>query len=113
MLAVAPVGADGTERRKSGNVVCAAARPCTIVRSHLPGSSTADAASSRIKRKRTTTGLAGRDDGWAGRRMADRLDAMSIGIQHKRAVVIGVIVQPESRRTIVAAPCVYRKPYPG
>jgi hypothetical protein len=57
--------------------------------------------------------LAGRDDGWAGRRMADRLDAMSVGIQHKRAVVIGVIVQPESRRTIVATPTRKRRPVKG
>jgi hypothetical protein len=48
-----------------------------------------------------------------GSALADRLDAMSIGIQHKRAVVIGVIVQPESRRTIVAAPTRKRRRVKG
>jgi hypothetical protein len=39
---------------------------------------------------------------WALRRMADRLDAMAVRIQHEGAVIIGVVVRPKPRRAIVA-----------
>src|SRR5258708_2261236 len=38
------------------------------------------------------------------RRVTDRLDAMTVGIQHERAVIVGVIVRPKPRRAIVASP---------
>ena len=34
--------------------------------------------------------------------MADCLDAMTVGIQHEGAVVVGVIVRPQPGRAIVA-----------
>ena len=34
--------------------------------------------------------------------MADGLNAMTVGVQHKSAVVVGVILGPQPRRTIVA-----------
>ena len=36
--------------------------------------------------------------------MADRLDAMTVGILHEGAVIVGVIVRPKPWRTIVAPP---------
>jgi hypothetical protein len=45
--------------------------------------------------------------------MADCFDAMSIGIQHKRAIIIGVIVRPEPRRAIVASPTRKRRRVKG
>ena len=41
-------------------------------------------------------------DYWAFRRMADCLNAMTVGVQHESAVIVGVIVAPQPRRTIVA-----------
>ena len=34
--------------------------------------------------------------------MADRLDIVAVGVQHEGAIVIGVILRPETRRAIVA-----------
>jgi hypothetical protein len=41
-------------------------------------------------------------DHWAFWRMADRLNAMTVGIQHESAVIVGVIVGPQPRRTVIA-----------
>jgi hypothetical protein len=41
-------------------------------------------------------------DYWTFRRMADCLNAMTVGVQHESAVIVGVIVGPQPRRTIVA-----------
>src|SRR6516162_10102312 len=38
---------------------------------------------------------------WPLRRVADCLDAMTVGIQHERAVIVGVIFGPQPWRTIV------------
>jgi hypothetical protein len=38
----------------------------------------------------------------AFRRVADGLNAMTVGVQHKSAVIVGVILGPQPRRTIVA-----------
>src|SRR5437660_8202928 len=46
--------------------------------------------------------LARSDEDWAGRCMTDRLDAMSIRVQHEGAVIIGVIMRPKPGRAIVA-----------
>jgi hypothetical protein len=62
-----------------------------------------DAASSCIDRIQCPA-LAGSNDGRATRRVTDRLDAMTVGIQHERAIVIGVIVRPKPRRAVVAPP---------
>src|SRR5262249_28669682 len=48
--------------------------------------------------------LARSEDHWADRRMADCLDAMTVGIQHEGAVIVGVIMRPKPRRAIVAPP---------
>src|SRR5215510_12858128 len=48
--------------------------------------------------------LATRDDGRAGRRVTDRLDAMAVRVQHEGAVVIGVIVRPKPGLAVVAPP---------
>src|ERR1700730_6826131 len=42
------------------------------------------------------------EDHWARRRMAHRLDTMTVGIQHKGAVIVGVILRPNPGRAIVA-----------
>jgi hypothetical protein len=42
--------------------------------------------------------LARGEDHWARRRMADRLDAMTIWIQHESAVIVGVIMRPKPGR---------------
>ena len=38
----------------------------------------------------------------AGRRMTNRLDAMTVGIQHESAVIVGMILRSKSRRAVVA-----------
>ena len=40
-------------------------------------------------------------DDWAIRRVADCLNAMTVGIQHESAVIVGVIFGPQPWRTIV------------
>ena len=42
------------------------------------------------------------DDSRAGRRMTNRLDAMTVGIQHEGAVIVDVILRPKSGRAVVA-----------
>src|SRR5205085_12239159 len=42
------------------------------------------------------------EDRWAGRRVADCFDAMTVRVRHERAVVFGVIVRPQSRRATVS-----------
>ena len=37
------------------------------------------------------------------RSMAHRLDAVSVGIQHKCAVVVGVILRPKTGRAVVTS----------
>jgi hypothetical protein len=41
------------------------------------------------------------EDHWARRCMADRLDAMAVGIQHEGAVIVHVIMWPKPGRAIV------------
>ena len=36
--------------------------------------------------------------------MTNRLDAMTVGIQHKGAVIVGVILRPKPGRAVVAPP---------
>ena len=42
------------------------------------------------------------DDSRAGRRMTNRFDAMTVGIQHESAVIVGMILRSKSRRAVVA-----------
>ena len=44
-----------------------------------------------------------RHDAWACGRMADSLHAMAVRVQHKRAVVVGMILWSQPRRTTVAS----------
>jgi hypothetical protein len=39
---------------------------------------------------------------WPSRRMADCLNAMTVGVQHESAIIVGVIFGPQPWRTIVA-----------
>ena len=39
---------------------------------------------------------------WPLRRMADRLNAMTVGVQHESAIIVSVILRPHPRRPIVA-----------
>src|SRR5689334_22603522 len=60
------------------------------------------------RRKRTTYVCAS----WrvpSFRRMADRLDVVAVRIEHERAVVIRVIVRPQSGRPVVAPARRYRR----
>src|SRR6516164_8517569 len=42
------------------------------------------------------------NDSRACRRMTNRLDAMTVGIQHEGAVIVGVILRSKSGRAVVA-----------
>ena len=42
------------------------------------------------------------DDSRAGRRMTNRFDAMTVGIQHEGTVIVGVILRSKSGRAVVA-----------
>ena len=42
------------------------------------------------------------DDSRAGRRMTNRFDAMTVGIQHESTVIVGVILRSKSGRAVVA-----------
>src|SRR5215467_7707519 len=44
-----------------------------------------------------------RHDAWPCRRMADSLHAMAVRVQHERAVVVGMILWSQPRRTTVAS----------
>jgi hypothetical protein len=39
---------------------------------------------------------------WPLRRMADRLNAMTVGVQHESAIIVSMILRPHPRRPIVA-----------
>jgi hypothetical protein len=45
--------------------------------------------------------------------MTDCLDAMTVGVQHERAIVIGVIVRPKPGRAVVAPPMRKRRRVKG
>src|SRR5271169_5333162 len=53
------------------------------------------------------------EDHWARRRMANRLDAMAVGIQREGAVIVSVVMRPKPGRAIVTPTCGKRRHVKG
>jgi hypothetical protein len=51
----------------------------------------------RLRHDTASLALARSDDRCAGRRMADRLDAMTVGVEHEGGIIVSVVVRPKPR----------------